>query len=307
MSKTEESANLAANDEASGEPTVSTAPPSVDESAEAADVADDALQNPSAGVHAAVSVGAASSEIPAADSSSNEHQNASTEPAGQNLMIEFLAFLNEIDVSQPSGTKQDPSNELESYLEKTKLYGDNELSIEFLSIQDKLKVFLSPGVVKKIYNLEGKKAMYDFIKRNNSFFNEDFAKTTAIKAHNYVLESLILNKLEKFDPEVVNQVNDQYEKFKLDLVEEYKNGIESIKQANFSQNTNSTGGAIETTDDSPSESSGTQADVCETVENLNEEEHGSGTSKDDPVGRDASSQSDSNKSDEKDDSEDADL
>ena len=119
MSKTEESANLAANDEASGEPTVSTAPPSVDESAEAVNVAVDALQNFYADVHAAASVGAASSEIPAADLSSNEHQNAPTEPAGQNLMIDFLAFLNEIDVSQPSGTKQEPPNELESYMEKT--------------------------------------------------------------------------------------------------------------------------------------------------------------------------------------------
>ena len=87
------------------------------------------------------------------------------------------------------------------------------------------------------------------------------------------------------------------------FVDEYVKELESIKQANFSQTTNSTGGAIETTNDSPSESSGTQADVCETVENLNlnEEEHDSGTSKDDPVGKDASSQSDSNKSDGKDD------
>ena len=112
MSETEESANLsAAKVEASDEPTVNTTTSSGDngESAEAqnANAADvNTLQNTSAGLRVTSSAETAPSVSPAADLSSNERQNAPTQPAGENLMIDFSAFLNDIDVQQ-IGTKCD--------------------------------------------------------------------------------------------------------------------------------------------------------------------------------------------------------
>ena len=271
MSETPKNANVDANVEVSDEPTESTTPSSVnkDESAEAAVVADDnAVQIPSAGLHATPSVD-----------------------------YNFFCSLFRLGI-----TPQDYLSELQSYLDDTKLYGDEELSSDFLSIQEKLKVFLSPDVVNEINNLEGDKILCDLIRRNYSFLDEDVAKTLAKKAHNYILKHLILNIIENYDPEVINQS----EQIKLALVYVYKNTMRSYKLKNISEKIGSSGGVIETNDASPSESSDAPADVSKTVESLklNKEKHDadSGTSKDDPVGRNASSQSDSNKSDGKDDS-----
>ena len=149
MSKTEESTNHAAKVEASDEPTVNTTPPSVNngESAEDQDANvadDDALQNTSAGLRVTSSVETAPSVSPAADLSSNKHQNAPTQPTGENLMIDFSAFLNDIDVNQPIGTDCDtnqpiragndttrpgPSDELQNDPDYMKLHED--LSDEF--------------------------------------------------------------------------------------------------------------------------------------------------------------------------------
>ena len=203
MSETEKSANLSAKVEASDEPNVSTTPSSGDngESAEAQDAnaADDnALQSSSAGLRDTSSVEAAPSVSPAADSSSIERQNAPTQPAGKNLMIDFAAFLNEYDYPRffcslvnYGMLHQYLSNDIQEYLDETKLYSDEELRNESLRIQEWLKVLLSTLMVKVKDSFVGEQAIYDFIKRNFPFLNEDVAKTQAKKAHNYKLKYLM--------------------------------------------------------------------------------------------------------------------
>ena len=84
-----------------------------------------------------------------------------------------------------------PSDEVKEYLNETKLHGDEELKNRCLRIQKWLKALLSPVMVNAINNLEGEKAIYDFIKRNLPFLNENVVKTQAKKAHNFVLEQLM--------------------------------------------------------------------------------------------------------------------
>ena len=197
MSETEESAYLAAKVEASDELTVSTTPPSGDNggSAEAQDanVADDnALQNTSAVLRVTSSVDA--STIPATDLSSN----APAQPAGKNLMIDFSAFLNEYDYPKFFCSLVNygmlhpyPLNDIQEYLDETKLYCDEELRNESLRIQEWLKVLLSTLMVNVKDSFVGEQAIYDFIKRSFPFLNEDVAKTQAKKAHNYKLKYLM--------------------------------------------------------------------------------------------------------------------
>ena len=300
MSETEESANLAAKVEASDELTVSTTPPSGDNggSAEAQDanVADDnALQNTSAVLRVTSSVDA--STIPATDLSSN----APAQPAGENLMIDFSAFLNEYDYPKffcslvNYGMLQpDPPNDIQKYLDKTKQYGYEELRKESLCIQERLKKILHPVMVIEINNSEGENAIYEFFRRSQTFLNDDVAKKQAKKAHNFELEYLITNKLKL---EGINQVDDQNDQKKWASVQYYENAIRFYKTAN----SGSTGGAADETNDKTSaESSDDKAvwnDVFKNVEQLV-----SGTSKDDLVGKDASSQS-VIKSDQKNDPE----
>ena len=302
MSETEESANLAAKVEASDELTVSTTPPSVNngESAEAQDAnaADfNALQNTSAGLRVSSSVKEAPSTIPEADLS----LNAPTQLAGKNLMIDFPTFPNEYDYPRffcslvNYGMLQpDPPNDIQKYLDKTKQYGYEELRKESLCIQERLKKILHPVMVIEINNSEGENAIYEFFRRSQTFLNDDVAKKQAKKAHNFELEYLITNKLKL---EGINQVDDQNDQKKWASVQYYENAIRFYKTAN----SGSTGGAADETNDKTSaESSDDKAvwnDVFKNVEQLV-----SGTSKDDLVGKDASSQS-VIKSDQKNDPE----
>ena len=144
-------------------------------------------------------------------------------------------------------------------------------------------------MVKEIISLEGEKVIYEFYKRNYSLLHDD-AKTRARKAQNNVLKALIFDKLDKLEPEVINQINDQNEQKKSAAVQYYIKFIRNLKTANVSGKYDL--GPNDNTSAENSDAVG--ADVCETMENLNYNEEqpevDSGTSKDDFVGKDASSQ-----------------
>ena len=154
--------------------------------------------------------------------------------------------------------------------------------------------------------MEGEKVMYEYYRRNFSK-PHDVAKTEAKTEQIFVLKNFILDELDKLEPEVTNQVNDQNERKKLAAVQNYKSVIRFYKTGTFPQNSDSTGGDVETNDNTLAECLALKAvggDVCEKVENLNlnEEQIVSGTSKDDLVGKGPSSQN-IIRSDEKNNSE----
>ena len=152
-------------------------------------------------------------------------------------------------------------------------------------------------MVNVINNLEGEKVIYEYIKRKHPFLNDDVAKTEAKKVHNFELEYLISNEINKLKPKAIDQVNEQNEQTKWAAIRDYRCTINLYSLSNFSQSSESTDGDVDKTNDSTqaksSDAQAVEADFCKTVENLNlnEEQLVSGTSKDDSVGKDASSQS----------------
>ena len=79
-------------------------------------------------------------------------------------------------------------------------------------------------MVKEIISLEGEKVFSEFYRRNFSL-PHDVAKTPAKEIVNDLFKSLILDELDKLEPEVTNEVNDLNEQQKRAAVQYYINTI----------------------------------------------------------------------------------